>query len=158
MTDIFILYKLRTQFKWVAKADLFNAPFMGWMMSLCEYIKLERGDFSSVKKTYREASSWLRRGISILFFPEGTRSKDGRLQPFQNGAFKIAIKEKADILPVCINGTWNILQKGGWVIKNVWQECSVTVLPPIETNKMDVSDFEDLVCRAHKQISEALKS
>lgn len=90
------------QFKWVAKASLFKVPFIGWSLGLAKHIRLSRGNFSSIKKVYRQAASWLKEGMSVLFFPEGTRSANDEMGQFQNGAFKLAIKEKVPILPVAI--------------------------------------------------------
>jgi 1-acyl-sn-glycerol-3-phosphate acyltransferase len=143
MMDILVMYKIRHQFKWVAKEELFKVPFMGWMMSICKYVELKRGKFSSIKRTYRTASDWLRRGISVIFFPEGTRSESDSMKDFQNGPFKIAIKEKMKILPICIEGTSNILQKGSWIMEP-GVKCSLTVLPPIDTADFKPGDFERL--------------
>ncbi|MFA6079122.1 MAG: lysophospholipid acyltransferase family protein, partial [Candidatus Omnitrophota bacterium] len=105
LADIVVLYQTKMQFKWVAKESLFKVPFIGWNLSLAKHIKLERGDFSSIKHVYREAAEWLRAGMSVLFFPEGTRSETGVMGEFQNGAFKLAIKEKLPVLPVYLEGT-----------------------------------------------------
>lgn len=66
--DIVMLYKTHMQFKWVAKESLFKVPVFGWCMSGMKYIKLSRGDFGSIKRTYREAARWLKQGVSVLFF------------------------------------------------------------------------------------------
>ena len=153
MADIFIMYKIRTQFKWVSKESVFKTPFVGWMMSLCKYIKLSRGKFSSIKKTYREASGWLKKGISVIFFPEGTRSESPEMKDFQNGPFKIAIKEKAPVLPVCIKGTQHLLRKGSWLCE-LNTRCSIKVLPPIDTAQFGPGDFEHLKDMAYARISE----
>ncbi len=105
LADVVVVYKTHMQFKWVAKESLFNVPFLGWCLSLGKHIRLTRGEFASIKKVYREAATWLRNGISVLFFPEGTRSETDRVSEFQNGAFKLAIKEKKPVLPVSITGT-----------------------------------------------------
>jgi 1-acyl-sn-glycerol-3-phosphate acyltransferase len=143
MLDIFVMYKIRHQFKWVAKESLFKIPFLGWMMSICKYIKLSRGSFSSIKKAYKETSFWLRRGISVIFFPEGTRSETDQMRDFHNGAFKIAIKEKVKVLPVRIEGTEKVVPKGSRIIKsNV--VCTLTILPPIDASNFNAADFEKL--------------
>ena len=58
--DIIVIYKIHTQFKWIAKESLFKIPFLGWNMSLIKHIKLMRGEFGSIKRVYREAAGWLR--------------------------------------------------------------------------------------------------
>lgn len=141
--DIGILYQTRMQFKWVAKESLFKVPFIGWCLSLTKHIKLLRGDFSSVKKVYRQASYWLRNDISVLFFPEGTRSDTNEMKVFQNGAFKLAIKEKKPILPISIKGTRETIPKGDWVFKTQ-VAASLTVLPAIPTDDFKPGDFARL--------------
>jgi 1-acyl-sn-glycerol-3-phosphate acyltransferase len=143
LADIIVLYQMKTQFKWVAKDSLFKVPFLGWCMSLARHIKLERGNFSSVKKVYRQAAEWLRRDMSVLFFPEGTRSETDRMNEFQNGAFKLAIKEKRPVLPVLLGGTRDAIPKHGWEFaKDI--HCTIKVLPAVETSAFGPGDFEKL--------------
>ena len=143
LADIVVVYQTRMQFKWVAKESLFKLPFLGWSMSLTRHIKLERGQFGSIKKVYREAARWLRKDMSVMFFPEGTRSHTDEMNKFQNGAFKLAIKEKRPILPISITGTREALPKGGWVFKNKVKG-RMTVLPPIDTTDFKPGDFARL--------------
>ena len=143
LADIVMLYQIKTQFKWVAKESLFKVPFVGWCMGLAKHIKLERGEFSSIKKVYREAAVWLRSGMSVLFFPEGTRSETGRMGEFQNGAFKLAIKEKKPVLPVRLTGTRDAIPKGGWQFSTKIH-CTLEVLAPVETSELGPGDFEKL--------------
>lgn len=143
LADIIVLYQLKSQFKWVAKDSLFKVPVLGWCMSLAKHIKLDRGDFSSIKKVYREAADWLRKGMSVLFFPEGTRSETGEIGEFQNGAFKLAIKEKIPVLPILITGTRDIIPKHGrqFSTKIV---CGMRIFPPVETSGLGPGDFDKL--------------
>lgn len=143
MADIVVLYKTRMQFKWVSKESLFQVPFIGWCLSLTRHIKLARGEYSSIKKVYREAAEWLRGGMSVLFFPEGTRSDTAEMNVFQNGAFKLAIKEHKPILPICIKGTRDAIPKGSWIFKSK-VAASITVLPPVETSSFGPGDFAKL--------------
>ncbi len=143
LADIVVLYKTHMQFKWVSKESLFKLPFIGWCLSLTKHIKLERGDFSSIKKLYRQAGEWLRKDMSVLFFPEGTRSDSDTMNVFQNGAFKLAIKEKKPILPICIRGTREAIPKGSWIFNS--RVCAIlTVLPAIETSSLNPGDFAAL--------------
>lgn len=130
--DIFaLLGYLPIQFRWIAKAELFRIPFLGWAMTRIGYIPIER---ESPKKAYRSmlaAAAAVTRGVSVIIFPEGTRSPDGKLQPFKKGVFLIALKSQAPILPITIRGTAGIMTKGDWRTHpgRVW----ITVDPPIET-------------------------
>ena len=102
LADIVLAYKIKMQFKWVAKESLFKIPFIGWSLGLAKHIKLQRGNHGSIKRVNQQASYWLRNGISVLFFPEGTRSGSAEMGDFRNGAFKLAIKERVPILPILI--------------------------------------------------------
>ena len=155
LADIVVLYQTKMQFKWVAKASLFRVPFIGWCLSLIQHIKLTRGDFSSIKKIYQEASRWLQKDMSVLFFPEGTRSSSGKMGEFQNGAFKLAIKEKKAILPICLIGTHAAIPKGSWIFKSKVL-AKLIVLPAVETDKFGPGDFALLRDTVRSRIQEAL--
>ena len=154
MADIIIIYLTRMQFKWVAKESLFNVPFAGWCMSLAKHIKLERGDFGSIKKVYREAAYWLQGGMSVLFFPEGTRSEDGKIKDFQNGAFKLAIKEGVPVLPIAIAGTGAAIPKGTWLFQTMIP-ATIKVLPSIDVSELGPADFTKLRDMARHAIESA---
>lgn len=155
MADIALLYKTHRQFKWVAKESLFSVPVFGWCMSAMKYIKLSRGEFGSIRDTYEVAAYWLKNDISVLFFPEGTRSPTGELSAFKNGAFKLALKEKKPILPIAISGTRNILPRGSWIFNNKIN-CCLKVLPAIETIDFSPDDFIALRDLARDKILAAL--
>ena len=140
LADIIIVYQTKMQFKWVAKDALFRIPFLGWCLSFGKHIKLERGKFSSIKKVYRTAAAWLRSGMSVLFFPEGTRSETEKINDFLNGAFKLAIREHVPILPISIQGTGNAIPKGSWLFQTQVPGV-LKVLPAIDTSKFGPADF-----------------
>jgi len=148
MTDIMILYNLGMQFKWLAKSSLFKIPFLGWNMSLMQYIPLERGRHGSIRKSYHKAKEWLKQGMSVLIFPEGTRSRDGSLSEFRNGAFKMAIELQKPILPIVLFGTEKTIPKGQWLV-GPRIKMSLSVLPPVETKDYDPNDFEKLKNTVH---------
>jgi 1-acyl-sn-glycerol-3-phosphate acyltransferase len=152
LVDIILMYKTKMQFKWVAKESLFKIPVLGWNMLLAKHIRLRRGDFSSIKKVYQEAACWLRSGISVVFFPEGTRSNDLAIGEFQNGAFKLAIKEKVPILPILIQGTRDAIPKGSWRFA-AKSSCLIKVLPPIDTAPYLSCDYGRLRDLARAQLS-----
>jgi len=157
LADIAVLYKTKMQFKWVAKKSLFNIPFIGWCLSLIKHIRLERGEYGSIKRVYREAAGWLRKDMSVLFFPEGTRSETNRMNDFQNGAFKLAIKEKKPVLPICIDGTRDAIPKGSWIFRsNV--SVKLTVLPAIETKDLNPADFAILRDMVFSKIAASLNA
>jgi len=154
VADIIILYKTRIQFKWVAKESLFYIPFLGWCLFLIKHIKLSRNKQGSIRKVYREAIGWLKDGVSVLFFPEGTRSQTNLMNKFQDGAFKLAIKERKPILPILISGTGKILPKGERVFKQK-VFCKLTVLPAIETEEFRRGESDRLMDIVRKKLESA---
>jgi len=154
LADIIVVYKTKMQFKWVAKESLFGVPFVGWSLALAKHIKLERGKFGSIKKVYREAAEWLRKGMSVLFFPEGTRSLTNEMGDFQNGAFKLAIKEGVPILPISIEGTGSAIPKGSWIFQ-AKVPARLKVLPPIDTSQFKPADFAKLRDLARERLGAA---
>ena len=154
LADIIVLYKTRMQFKWVAKDSLFRVPFVGWCLSLGKHIRITRGELGSIKKVYREAADWLKKDMSVLFFPEGTRSETNEMNKFQNGAFKLAIKEKRPILPIRISGTGEAIPKGSWVFKTKVSP-SLKILPSIDTEDLSPGDFAKLRDEAFSKLQDA---
>lgn len=135
LADIVCLFCLNKHFKWVAKSSLFKIPFFGWSMSLLKYISLSRGQHGSIRDSFNESIECLNKDVSVLIFPEGTRSRSGQLAEFKNGAFKLALATKKPIVPVVIRGTGAALTKGNATI-SAMARGFLKVLPPIE-----VSDY-----------------
>src|SRR3989304_3075768 len=104
------------QFRWVAKKSLFKIPVVGWSMSLAGYIGIERARSGRAYKSLEMAAEKVRRGTSVVIFPEGTRSLTGILLPFKKGSFLLAVKSGVDIVPVGIKGTRDIMKKGSLLI------------------------------------------
>jgi 1-acyl-sn-glycerol-3-phosphate acyltransferase len=129
--DILVLYATYLPFKWVSKASVFKVPFLGWNMRLNRYVALVRGDRASVEKMSAACRAWLDRGVSVLLFPEGTRSPDGALQPFKVGAFRIAREAGVAVLPIVLDGTADTLPKHGFVLR-ARTTCRVRVLEPVD--------------------------
>lgn len=109
--DILVAFRLFFPFKWVSKAEIFRVPFIGWNMWLNNYIRIVRGENLSRRKMMATCERAMSKGCSLFFFPEGTRSRDGRLKPFKPGAFHLAHQMKVPILPIAINGTKDALPK-----------------------------------------------
>ena len=154
LADIVVVYQTKMQFKWVAKDSLFRVPFIGWELSLAKHIRLMRGSMGSIKKIYREAAQLLRSGMSVLFFPEGTRSETNEMKDFQNGAFKLAIKEGVPVLPIVIEGTGDAIPKGSWMLTTK-VPASLKVLPSIETAGFGPADFARLRDLARERMKAA---
>jgi len=131
MGDILVLFGLYRPFKWVSKASNFKLPFIGWNMWLNGYVPLVRGDRESVGRMMALCERWIERGVPVLMFPEGTRSPDGQMKPFKDGAFQIAVKMKCPVIPMVLTGTAKTLPKHGLVLQTT-ANCHVQVLPPVD--------------------------
>lgn len=130
MGDIIVLYFLNIHFKWLAKESVFSVPVLGWGMSVVGYIRLTRGKRGSIRDSFQEASDWLKRNVSVLFFPEGTRSMTGEIGAFKNGAFKLALQCNMPVLPIVVAGTRDAIPKGSWVFQRK-VNALISILPPI---------------------------
>jgi 1-acyl-sn-glycerol-3-phosphate acyltransferase len=130
LLDILVLFRLFRHFKWVSKIENFRVPFIGWNMHLNRYIPLRRGDRGSVRRMMDACIRTLAAGSSLMIFPEGTRSRDGRLQPFKSGAFELALAARRPLLPIVIEGTAHALPKRGFLLRGR-HPIRVTVLAPI---------------------------
>lgn len=117
LLDILVLFRLFVHFKWVSKIENFRVICIGWNMSLNRYIKLRRGDKESVDQMMAACERTLAEGSSIMMFPEGTRSIDGRLKAFKHGAFTLAHRMRVPILPIVVEGTAAALPKRGFVLQ-----------------------------------------
>lgn len=117
LLDIFVLFRLFTHFKWVSKTENFWLPFVGWNMWLNRYIRLTRGKGESVRRMLKACEQTLAAGSSVMMFPEGTRSPDGRLRAFKRGAFELAKRRQRPILPIVVRGTAKALPKRGLVLR-----------------------------------------
>jgi 1-acyl-sn-glycerol-3-phosphate acyltransferase len=116
--DIFVLYiALPFLFKWVAKRQLFSIPFVGWIMKRAEYISLDRENPRDGLKAINDAAQKIREGLNIIIFPEGTRSKDGKLLPFKKGVFSLAVRAGVSVIPIGINGSSRLQPKGSLMPK-----------------------------------------
>ena len=108
--DILILLAyLPVYFRFIIKKELFKVPFFGWYLKKAGYISVDRGVGEKAHRMFSEAQEALRSGDSILIFPEGTRSRDGKLQPFKRGSLLLAFKAKVSVVPVAISGSFHIL-------------------------------------------------
>jgi len=104
----------RFQLRWIAKKELLRVPFFGWAMWATKHITVDRSDPVDALKSLERAKEKIAAGISVVIFPEGTRSRDGRLLRFKKGGFLLALQARTQIVPVTINGSGRVLPSGGW--------------------------------------------
>jgi 1-acyl-sn-glycerol-3-phosphate acyltransferase len=130
--DILVLFGLFKHYKWVSKRAIFRVPFVGWNMSLNDYVQLVRGDGKSIEAMMAACRIHLQRGSSVMMFPEGTRSIDGEMKPFKHGAFTLASELALEVVPIVIDGTRDALPKHGLMLEHDWGlPVRVRVLEPM---------------------------
>lgn len=153
--DIPLISNLPWEMKWVAKKELFDTPVIGWMMKLAGDISVDRKAPDRREQTFLQARHYLNHDCSVIFFPEGTRSRNGKLNRFKAGAFDLAIREKIPILPMVIDGTQNTLPKRSWKF-GVAKHIKLKVLDPISTEGMQKSDIWELTNQVRQDILDQL--
>lgn len=130
LADIPLISHLRHDTKWLAKAELFRVPVFGWLMRLAGDIPVERGDRRKAAQSLLKCASYLRQRCSVVFFPEGTRSRDGEVLPFNDGPFQLAIREQVPVVPLVVEGTGNALPRHTWLF-GARSDLYLRVLPPV---------------------------
>ncbi|MFH5831387.1 lysophospholipid acyltransferase family protein [Halalkalibaculum sp. DA384] len=153
--DIPLISNLPWEMKWIAKKELFEVPFSGWMMKMAGDIPVNRRDPRSQISTLKQAVHYLRNDCSVMFFPEGTRSRSGRLGRFTNGAFHLAIREQVPVLPLVIDGTQQCLPKNSWKFGPA-PSIRLKVLEPVPVEGLTSENVEALTRQVRLQILEQL--
>jgi 1-acyl-sn-glycerol-3-phosphate acyltransferase len=115
LADIPVVAHLNVDTKWLAKAELFRVPVLGWMLKMAGDVPVERSNRSKSARALLQCARYLRQGCSMVFFPEGTRSLDGKVLPFNEGPFQLAIREQVPVLPVVVEGSGNALPRNSWL-------------------------------------------
>jgi 1-acyl-sn-glycerol-3-phosphate acyltransferase len=138
----------------VGRTGLFKVPFMGWYMRFCRQIPLDASDPASVEAFLQDTRQTLAAGISVLVFPEGTRSLDATLGPFNRGAFRLAKDTNTPVLPVVVYGTHRVMCKGALPLQHLFTRIRVQVLDPIDP--AESSTARKLSNRAHEAIAAGL--
>lgn len=153
--DIIVTYPLmKKPTGFIAKKELKKIPFLSWWMYFVNCIFLDRKDPREGLKAILQASDYIKNGVSIFLFPEGTRSKDGKLHEFKDGGFKIATKVGAPIIPVGITGTSKLFENQFPKIRPA--HVTVTFGTPIYTEGLSRSELKEVPALAHQQVADLL--
>jgi 1-acyl-sn-glycerol-3-phosphate acyltransferase len=151
LADIPLVSNLPWEMKWISKKELFTLPFVGWMMRLSADIPVDRKNPRSGAQALIKAQKFLERRCSVMIFPEGTRTNDGRVRKFSDGAFHLAIRAKIPILPLVIEGSHDCIPKHSWKFGKP-SEIFLKVLPPIDTSMLSMNDVGHLRDRVRQVI------
>jgi 1-acyl-sn-glycerol-3-phosphate acyltransferase len=133
-----VLAALPCQFRFTPKKQLFRYPFLGWHLRRSGHVPIDRENPHAAVRSLREASEAIRRGTSVVIFPEGGTSFDGSIKPFKGGGFMLATRSEADVVPVTIRGSRSVLMpktyhvRGGIVDVIVGKPISSRDVKPVE--------------------------
>lgn len=153
--DIFLLYGwLEIDFRWVMKKELRKVPFIGISCDRLGHIFIDRGNREAALASINRAKERIANGTSVVFFPEGTRSRDGRLKDFKKGAFMMALDLKLPILPVTITGTRGILPPG--TLNLFPGKAELRIHKPIQVSDCSVKTLADLMHHTREVILSGL--
>ncbi|NOX80563.1 MAG: 1-acyl-sn-glycerol-3-phosphate acyltransferase [Deltaproteobacteria bacterium] len=141
-------------FRWIAKKELFRIPVFGTAMQRAGFISMDRTHGRAALKSLNKAAEQIAGGTSVIIFPEGTRSRDGRLHPFKTGAIMLAIKAGVPVVPIGINGTYEILPKGRLLADS--GEVVIRVGTPVSTADFTSHDKQKLARHLHDRVRELL--
>jgi 1-acyl-sn-glycerol-3-phosphate acyltransferase len=144
------------QFRIMAKKELFYVPFMGWHLWTAGNFPIDRSDPRKTAKSLRGVIEGVRAGKSLAVFPEGTRTPDGQLQEFKQGAFKIAVRAGVPIVPVSIRGTFKLLPKTTLAPRP--GRVDVIIGKPIDTTEYTDKTLSNLIARTKAAIEVNLMS
>ena len=151
--DIPVLYSyLPFQFRILAKKELFRYPFMGWHLRRSGQIPVVLENPKASVRSLNLAVAAIRKGRSLVIFPEGGRSPSGQLQPFMGGAFYAAVKAQVDVVPIILIGTYEMLKMNSFHIKR--GSVQMVVGSPISTVGMSTRDIAPITEQARAVIGD----
>ncbi len=143
---------LPVEVRFVAKKELFAIPFFGSTLKALGHVRLDRTNLKAAIAAYEVAAGYIRdQRLSVIVFPEGTRSRTGRLQPFKAGPFVLAIESGAPVVPVYVAGTFGILPKGSILVRPA--DVTVFIGEPIPTRGLTLDDRETLRDRTRDAVA-----
>jgi 1-acyl-sn-glycerol-3-phosphate acyltransferase len=142
------------QFRWVIKEELRKAPGLGWYCAAGGHVFIDRSSREKSIASLRAARPLLDGGISVMIFPEGTRSRDGRMQPYKKGGFMMALELGLPILPVSISGSRQVLP--GRSLRLLPGNIKIQVHPPIDTSGYKISQRAQLMAEVRQAIAAGL--
>lgn len=155
--DILLINSLKLRYKWISKIENIKVPVLGWYLKMAGYITVNRGNEESKVGMLERSFDCLKRDISIMLFPEGTRSTDGQIGFFRRGAFQLALQANVPILPILIDGTGGILPKHG-LIFNSGQNITVRVLDPVRPESFGTDNVDELAAKFNSMLVDEMQN
>lgn len=156
VVDIWVLMRvLPLSNRFVAKQSLFRIPVLGWAMSAAGMVPIDRAHRARAIRSLGVAAERIRAGRPVLLFPEGTRSRDGRLAPFKKGAFHLALKAGVPVVPIAIDGTFEVVVPRTLSVRP--GPVTLTATPPIDVDPFRPSDTQGLADAVRARIAANLR-
>lgn len=149
-----ILAAVPQPIRFMAKKSLFSIPIFGWAISRAGFIPIDRKNRRSAVKSFDLAADRIRKGNTIVIFPEEGRSREQAMRPFQRGAFLLALKSEKTIVPIAVDGTWQVFPAVRWSVRP--GVVTVRAGTPIETAGLSLRDKERLAVESRAQIQRML--
>ncbi len=152
--DIYSLLLLPVPFLWTPKEELFRIPFFGWCLSWIGAIRIERFKGKETYRAINQALERVKKRASIMFFPEGSRSLDGKVLSFKKGGIILAIKSQTPIVPISISGSGKVMSRGSWRVHP--GKIKMVISPPISTTGYQIKDKNKLADKVRRVIVQNL--
>ena len=153
--DIFLTYGFLDQnIKWVQKASLRKIPLVGYASEMAGHVFVDNSSAAARANTIKEAKAKIIDGVSIMLFPEGARSRTGKLGRFKRGAYQIAYDLKLPIVPLTLNGPFDVMKRGSLSLKP--SKLELIIHPPIPTENLTEADIPALIDKSRDIIHSAL--
>jgi 1-acyl-sn-glycerol-3-phosphate acyltransferase len=156
LLDTLMINSLRYKYKWISKIENFNVPVIGWYLKMARYITVDRGNEESKVEMLGKSLDCLRNKISIMIFPEGTRSTNNEIGFFKRGAFQLAIQANTPIIPILIDGTGGILPKHGLIFGS-GHRITINVLDQVNPKDFGTDNPDILALKFSALMKSALK-
>lgn len=153
--DIFSIYGyLGHEFRWMMKASLNKIPMVGYACEISKQVYVDKSSPTALRKTMSRAEKLLSDGMSIVVFPEGARTFDGKMRPFKRGAFMLAQEFNMPVVPITIDGAFDVLPRFKKIPR--WGHIRITIHKPIVPGP-EGHDMTKLIEDSHQIIEQSLR-
>ncbi len=157
--DIFLIYGfLNRNFKWMMKQALRKVPFLGFACARSHQIFVDKRGPSKIRKTYEQAREILKEGYSVTVFPEGARTFTGHMAQFKKGAFALADELQLPVVPITINGSFDVLPRMKGFNFITWHPLSLTIHEPIYPVGQGPENIDATMRQAYDSVMSSLDS